>query len=116
MPQHFVCDDGSKLGRWVVTQRRREIIKDAALQELRQRELDAIGFVWVVKERSRQLTPAAGVHASKEDRFNARWNVMFDKLKEYKAEHGDCLVPKSYDCTDGTPLGRWVARRPRIVI
>jgi hypothetical protein len=109
VPRAFVCDDGAKLGLWVDTQRRMSrIIKDAALRELRQRELDAIGFVWVVNERNRQLTPVAG-HASKEERFNARWNAMFDNLKEYKAEHGDCLVPKSYDCTDGTKLGHWVA-------
>ena len=28
------------------------------------------------------------------ERFNARWNVMFERLKEYKEEHGDCLVPQ----------------------
>jgi hypothetical protein len=107
VPARFVSDDGTKLGRWVINQRQMHV-KDAALRERRRRELDAIGFVWVVNERTRQLTPTAGVHASKEERFNARWNAMFDKLKEYKAEHGDCLVPRRYNCTDGTPLGHWV--------
>jgi hypothetical protein len=107
VPSLYVCEDGTKLGRWVVEQRNMQI-KDAALREQRRRELDAIGFVWVVRERSRQLTSAAGVHASTKDRFNARWSVMFDKLKEYKAEHGDCLVPYSYNCTDGVRLGHWV--------
>jgi hypothetical protein len=111
VPKVFVCDDGSKLGLWVYTQRRMSrIIKDAALRELRQRELDAIGFVWVVNERNRQLTPVAG-YANKEERFNARWNAMFDKLKQYKAEHGDCLVPHKYNCTEGTKLGHWVANQ-----
>jgi hypothetical protein len=117
VPTLYVCDDGTKLGRWVVRQRGRlrydseRKVNDAALRERRRLELDAIGFVWVVNERKRQLTPAAGVHASKKDRFNARWNVMFEKLKEYKAEHGDCLVPQRYNCTDGTPLGNWVANQ-----
>jgi predicted secreted Zn-dependent protease len=90
VPFRYVCDDVTKLGLWVSTQRRVRIIKDAALRERRRQELDAIGFVWVVNKRNRQLTPVAG-HASKEERFNARWNVMFNKLKEYKAVHGDCL-------------------------
>jgi hypothetical protein len=107
VPSLYVCDDGTKLGRWVVEQRNMQI-KDAALREQRRRELDAIGFVWVIHERTRQLSPVAG-HASKEERFNARWNSMFDKLKEYKAEYGDCLVPRSYNCTDGTRLGLWVS-------
>jgi hypothetical protein len=109
VPTRYVCDDGTKLGQWVKNQRNTDLqTRDAALRAQRRRELDAIGFVWVVKERSRQLTPAAGVHASTKDRFNARWNVMFDKLKEYKAEHGNCLVPYRYNCTDGALLGHWV--------
>jgi hypothetical protein len=32
---------------------------------------------------------------------------MFQRLKEYKAEHGDCLV--TVNCTDGTRLGKWVS-------
>jgi hypothetical protein len=70
--------------------------------------LDAIGFVWVVNERTRQLTPVTGVHVGKEERFNARWNTMFEKLKEYRAEHGDFLLPQSYNSSDGTKLGFWV--------
>jgi hypothetical protein len=49
VPQRFVCDDGSKLGIWVQTQRRRSrIIKDSALLELRRRELDDtnVGTAW----------------------------------------------------------------------
>jgi Helicase associated domain len=39
---------------------------------------------------------------------NEQWNVKFEKLQEYKAVHGDCLVPERYQCDDGTKLGQWV--------
>jgi hypothetical protein len=95
VPLRFVCDDGSKLGNWVQTQRRMSrIIKDSALLELRRRELNDIGFVWVFNERNRQLSPAAGgVYASREERFNARWTVMFGKLKEYQQVHDEPTAP-----------------------
>jgi hypothetical protein len=112
----YVCDDGTKLGRWVKSQRRlNPLLKDAALRERRREALDSIGFVWVVNERNRQLSlVTGGVHASEEDRYNARWNFMFEKLKEYKVEHGDCLVPHKYNCTDGSRLGHWVAKQRRL--
>jgi hypothetical protein len=115
VPAWYQCDDDgrAKLGIWVSNQRRLSLKrKDAALRAQRREALDSIGFVWVVNERNRQVSPVAGgVHASKEDRFNARWKFMFDKLKEYKAEHGDCLVLHKYSCTDGTKLGHWVAKQ-----
>ena len=46
------------------------------------------------------------------EKFNARWNVMFERLKKYKEEHGDCLVPYRYE---GDPsLGRWVSAQRKI--
>jgi hypothetical protein len=114
VPVWYQCDDdeGSKLGWWVVRQRRMRI-KNAALRERRRQALDAIGFVWVVNDQKQQLFPVAtgGVHATREENFNARWNFMFEKLKEYKAAHGDCLVPNSHKCTDGSKLGHWVAKQ-----
>ena len=34
-----------------------------------------------------------------------KWNEMFEKLKAYKHDHGDCLVPKEYE---DKSLGQWV--------
>ena len=34
---------------------------------------------------------------------------FYRRLKAYRAEHGDCLVPHSYVTPEGTKLGRWVA-------
>jgi hypothetical protein len=41
-----------------------------------------------------------------EKRFNARWNVMFQRFKEYKEEHGNCLVTQKYE--EDPQLGHWV--------
>jgi hypothetical protein len=112
----YQCDDGTPLGRWVAYQRSQFLeIKDVEMREQRQQALDSIGFVWIVKERNRQLpSPADGLqHASTKERFNARWNVMFEKLKEYKSVHSHCRVPIRYKCPDGTPLGAWVSTQRR---
>ena len=36
-------------------------------------------------------------YATAAEKFNAKWNVMFERLKEYKEEYGDCLVPQRYE-------------------
>ncbi|KAJ1459080.1 helicase associated domain-containing protein [Pelagophyceae sp. CCMP2097] len=39
------------------------------------------------------------------------WDVNFGRLSAYKAEHGNCLVPRSFVTADGHKLGSWVARQ-----
>jgi len=41
------------------------------------------------------------------DRNQARWNLNFDLLCQYKNDHGDCLVSKGY-VIDDVSLGEWV--------
>eukprot|EP00978_Attheya_sp_CCMP212_P045945 scaffold367074_cov98-Attheya_sp.AAC.1 len=38
--------------------------------------------------------------------FNQQWNMRYQELKEYQAEHGDCLVPSRYH--PNPALGMWV--------
>ena len=38
--------------------------------------------------------------------FSTQWDTMFQLLKEYKARHGDTLVPATYP--DNPSLGHWV--------
>jgi len=38
--------------------------------------------------------------------FEARWNARYEELAEYKREHGNCLVPQTYEINPA--LGRWV--------
>ena len=46
-------------------------------------------------------------HSTATERFNERWNIMFERLKDYKKMHGDCLVPFKY--IDDPKLGSWVS-------
>jgi hypothetical protein len=38
-----------------------------------------------------------------------KWNEMFERLKEFKLIHGNCLVPSNY--TEDRRLGTWVQRQ-----
>jgi Helicase associated domain len=114
VPSRYKCDDGRRLGLWVANQRRapRYKSKDGKRRgEQRRHALDSIGFVWIVNERLRQLSPESGRYASAAERFNARWNARFEQLKEYKKVHGHCQVLRSYECADGTKLGNWVSKQ-----
>eukprot|EP00814_Leptocylindrus_danicus_P006149 CAMPEP_0116023934 /NCGR_PEP_ID=MMETSP0321-20121206/11966_1 /TAXON_ID=163516 /ORGANISM="Leptocylindrus danicus var. danicus, Strain B650" /LENGTH=91 /DNA_ID=CAMNT_0003495467 /DNA_START=253 /DNA_END=524 /DNA_ORIENTATION=- len=51
--------------------------------------LNSIGFVWVATSGSKPK--------------NDVWMSKFEMLKEYKKEHGDCLVPLS-----DPHIGSWV--------
>ncbi|KAL9185833.1 hypothetical protein ACHAXT_003610 [Thalassiosira profunda] len=42
--------------------------------------------------------------------FDARWDDMYLRLRDYKAEHGHCNVPTS----SGTDLAHWVAAQRRM--
>ena len=59
--------------------------------------LEKLGFVW--KVRYRQPT-------QKEEH---KWHKRYEELKEYQAEHGDCLVPQMYPLNPA--LGQWVAKQ-----
>ena len=51
--------------------------------------LQSVGFVWA--KRKGQAT----------------WDAKYKQLLEYKAAHGDCLIPTKY--TKNPALGRWVS-------
>jgi hypothetical protein len=53
--------------------------------------LDALGFVWV------------------KNRLDKQWNEKFERLEQYKQEHGDYLVPQPYE--EDPSLGRWVQKQ-----
>ncbi len=56
------------------------------LNKEKERELDALSVTWSLEE--------------------AKWNSMFEQLKLYKKQFGDCKVPHNY--ADNPKLGRWV--------
>jgi len=43
---------------------------------------------------------------SRQEIFDKRWDVMYQSLLEYKAQHGNTLVPSRYD--KNPQLGSWV--------
>jgi superfamily II DNA or RNA helicase len=89
VPAAFVANDGFKLGSWVCV--RRSDRNAGALDEQQIAELDALGFVWAPLDDA--------------------WQKGVAVLKAYKAEHGDCLVPKDLITHDGFKLGQWVLSR-----
>jgi len=82
------------LGDWVIDQRRQYKLmmqgKPSVLDPERQRKLEALGFVWVVRNRP-------------------EWNNRYSELLAYKEKHGDTKVPQHYKETPG--LGKWVAKQ-----
>ena len=80
-----------KLGSWVKAQRQQyrplQKGKQSQITEERIAKLKEIGFVWNANE--------------------AAWKAMFSALIDYKAKHGDCLVPNRYK--ENMKLGQWVA-------
>eukprot|EP00804_Cyclotella_cryptica_P028722 CCRYP_008225-RA/>CCRYP_008225-RA protein AED:0.05 eAED:0.05 QI:205/1/1/1/1/1/4/428/534 len=83
-----------KLGEWVTEQRRQLKAKldgrPSMMTDERKEKLDAIGFVWKVRER-------------------ADWNDRYEQLLEFKKENGHCVVPQHY--TQNRALGKWVAKQ-----
>ena len=74
------------LGKWVRDQR--QAYRKNKLSEERVQKLEDLGFVW--NPQGTQPT----------------WDERLDELTKYKAEHGDCKVPKSQGS-----LGGWVDKQ-----
>jgi len=85
----FVTQDGSKLGAWVHTQRQAH--RMGSLSAERTRHLSEVGFVW--------------------SKLESTWEDNFQRLEQYTEEHGDCLVPASFETKDGNKLGDWVSNQ-----
>lgn len=76
-----------KLGRWVATQRYKGRIGDLSPDRIK--KLDKLGFVWSPGDRV--------------------WKQHYQRLLEYKAEHGDCNVPEHW--RPDLQLAGWVQRQ-----
>lgn len=73
----LIPNDHPTLGDWVSNQRQRK----TRLTREQVRLLDALGFVWNARRH--------------------RWEDNYQKLVEYKEEHGDCLVPQRHELGSG---------------
>ena len=63
------------------------------LTEDRLKRLEAIGFEWRVKHKMKRY-------------YDKQWDVMFQRLLQFKQINGNCLVPKRYP--PDMKLGTWV--------
>ena len=89
IPQDYKCADGFRLGHWVTNQRMARAKGTLGKEQILQ--LDENHFVWEV--------------------YQFAWNAAVERLKAYKAEHGNTLVPQDYKCADGFRLGFWVTNQ-----
>jgi hypothetical protein len=87
-------DTNKKLATWVLEQRRRR----------RQKKMP--------EERFRRLTKLGFEFQRAKNRPNELWSQMLARLKAYKKEHGDCIVPQRYK--KDTKLGRWVSMQRQL--
>jgi superfamily II DNA or RNA helicase len=81
--------ENPKLATWVEQQRRAH--REGRLLNDRQAQLDRLEFVW--------------------NPDGAAWEEMFEALKKYKSEYGNCNVP--IDWPENPALGVWVKTRRR---
>ena len=72
------------LANWVASQRQRK--NNGSLRNERIQRLNEIGFVWDLKE--------------------VAWTDNFQRLVEYKRQHGDCKVPQKWP--ENVQLANWV--------
>ena len=86
------------LGRWVSRQRAAK----ASMRKDRKALLDDIGFVWNALNASTKRIASP----NKDNDVIFDWPSMYEQLKEYYQEHGDCLVPVYHK-----PLSTWVSQQ-----
>jgi hypothetical protein len=86
-----------RLYEWTI--RQRLLKKSNKLPQEHIQHLEEIGFVF------------EPISYKRKSRFNKdqekRWDLMYNKLRDYKRNHGDCLIPKNAIAND--ELGQWVA-------
>ena len=88
-----------QLANWVGVQRQR--FKQGKLTLERIQQLQLLKFEWVV-ESSHNAYPRGNANAS----IIQRWETMFEKLRGYNADHGDCRVPQGWKLDSS--LADWV--------
>eukprot|EP00985_Skeletonema_marinoi_P012441 scaffold6003_cov126-Skeletonema_marinoi.AAC.1 len=86
-----------QLGNWVTEQRTHYRLKkegkQSSMKNERIRELEAIGFVWVLQAKGPQV----------------KWEERFAELKAFKEEHNHANVPYKYPTNP--QLGSWVVEQ-----
>ena len=92
VPASYVDETGFRLGVWISNLRAARKTRPDSFQVTPEHiaMLDEIGMQWDARE--------------------AKWAGAFRRAEEYRAAHGDLLVPVNYKTEDGFCLGDWVRR------
>jgi len=92
IPSNYETGDGYKLGRWVTYQRSHKM--DLSIERIHQ--LEGIeGWVWSLHDE--------------------KWDVQFNKLKEFVNENGHCKLPYEWSVHDRyISLRNWVAKQKHL--
>lgn len=85
IPCEYIAGDGSRLGRWIGTQRSDAKKGRPSMTPLRRQKLEAIGMVWDVKE--------------------LEWERMYAAAQAFQAAHGS-LSPSDFA---GAKLSEWLS-------
>lgn len=86
---------GMKLGSWVANQR---------YSRYPRREGQ-----WTLSEKQIELLEGIGMEWGRPEGNRGAWEEYIARIKAYKDEHGDCMVPRRFVSEDGYPLGKLVS-------
>lgn len=89
IPDKYITSDGTKLGRWIGTQRHN--YREGILSEDKIESLEKIGMVWKV--------------------YNYSWIEMYDYALQYYNKNGDLLIQNDYKTKNKVSLGSWIGKQ-----
>lgn len=92
VPASYECDDGFPLGAWIESLRRSH--KNGSLGEEMNEALNQLEMVWSFKDMD----------------VPAKWLEAYERLKQYREEYGNVLVPQAY-VIDDFRLVTWVSNQ-----
>ena len=89
---NYETGDGFKLGKWVAYQRSHK--QELSIERINQLE-DIEDWVWSLHE--------------------AKWDIQFNKLKEFSIKNGSCKLPYDWSMHDRyISLRNWVAKQKQL--
>lgn len=91
VPSTYTTPDGYKLGRWLVTQRRRYFKKgqETDLTQDRIEALEKLGVSWELRD-------------------NKSWDEWYEEAYRFYQTHGHLHVKSNYVSKSGSRLGNWI--------
>ena len=93
VPISYRTEKGIQLGVWISNQRRLYHGRfHGSLTQERINKLNQVGMIW-------------------ENRYETRWENMYQVAEDYYIEHGHLCIPAKYITEDGILIGRWIRRQ-----